>query len=268
VITLAFDGWAECRLATDPDPSDEPRGVSGWTFAVAGEPDLDRIIRMQPGGAVQRALGPPVGVAVRAVSVQGAPVAAHPLLGAAVDLLDDPVFEGRNGIVGEDAREPIVPFHLAVRGANGVALRREHRDAQTGELIQEAPLGFADAAADLKAALGGLAPRDFRALRRTQLEALRATASGAVERAALDKRIRDIAENIGGGIALGVLGFALRYRIVLQGPPGVVLDPARALGGTIGTEAWIADLWFGAYDADALCTFVKGSLALPFEPAA
>ena len=66
MIALAFDGWAECRLATDPDPSDEPRGVSGWTFAVAGEPDLDRIIRLQPEHAVARVLAPPRGVGGRA----------------------------------------------------------------------------------------------------------------------------------------------------------------------------------------------------------
>src|SRR3712207_1058344 len=99
MLSLKFEGWFECRLATDPDPTDEPRGVSGWTFAVAGEPDLDRIIRLQPQGAVNRPFGPPVGVRVTAVSVNGEQVTDHPLQGAPVELLDDPVFEGRNGIV-------------------------------------------------------------------------------------------------------------------------------------------------------------------------
>ena len=39
-IWLKFTGWFQCRLATDPDPTDEPRGVSGYVRAVAGEPDL------------------------------------------------------------------------------------------------------------------------------------------------------------------------------------------------------------------------------------
>src|SRR6185503_3047945 len=63
-IELAFAGFFECRLATDPDPFDELRGTSGWTFALPGEPNLDRIIRFQPTGAVLRWGGPAVGVAV------------------------------------------------------------------------------------------------------------------------------------------------------------------------------------------------------------
>src|SRR5690606_16465196 len=45
VLRIDFEGWFQVRLATDPDPSDEPRGVSGTTFALAGEPDFDRIVR-------------------------------------------------------------------------------------------------------------------------------------------------------------------------------------------------------------------------------
>ena len=65
-IWLKFNGWFQCRLATDPDPTDEPRGVSGYVRAVAGEPDLDRILRLQP-PVVQRSYCPQVGVKVRAV---------------------------------------------------------------------------------------------------------------------------------------------------------------------------------------------------------
>ena len=48
MLRLRFGGWFQCRLATDPDPADEPRGVSGSIKALPGEPDLDRIIRLQP----------------------------------------------------------------------------------------------------------------------------------------------------------------------------------------------------------------------------
>ena len=47
-LVLEFEGWCSLRLPTDPDPSDEPRGISGYTFAFAGEPDLDRILNLQP----------------------------------------------------------------------------------------------------------------------------------------------------------------------------------------------------------------------------
>ena len=40
-IEILFEGFWQCRLATDPDPSDEQRGVSGFTYAVAGESFLE-----------------------------------------------------------------------------------------------------------------------------------------------------------------------------------------------------------------------------------
>lgn len=266
MITLAFDGWAECRLATDPDPSDEPRGVSGWTFAVAGEPDLDRVIRLRPEHAVGRKPGPTIGVLVREVIVDGVAVEAHPLAGATIDFLDDPVFEGRNGIAAEDALEPIFPFHLAIAGADGVALRREHRSLASSELVLEPPLGLVDVPDELTAVLGGLSPPAYRAARRSELAALLEQTTDDVAGAALRKRIADIDENVGGGIAFGVLAFALRYRIVMQGPHGEVDDPGHALAGTITFAPWIADFWFGAFDADSLCTFLRGRIELPFSP--
>src|SRR5688500_5259039 len=37
---LTFRGWFQARLPTDPDPFDEPRGISGYAWALPGEPDL------------------------------------------------------------------------------------------------------------------------------------------------------------------------------------------------------------------------------------
>src|SRR3989441_8892461 len=73
-LYLSFEGYFQMRMATDPDPSDEPRGVSGYTFALAGEPDFDFLLHLQPDeeGVVERrfgvskdAAGPRVGVTVR-----------------------------------------------------------------------------------------------------------------------------------------------------------------------------------------------------------
>ena len=50
MLKLFFQGCFQCRLATDPDPTDEKRGISGPTFAAPGEADLDRVIRLS--GAV------------------------------------------------------------------------------------------------------------------------------------------------------------------------------------------------------------------------
>ena len=46
-LYLHFEGYFQCRLATDPDPTREPRGVSGYTYALAGEDDLDQVIYLQ-----------------------------------------------------------------------------------------------------------------------------------------------------------------------------------------------------------------------------
>ena len=92
-IWLKFTGWFQCRLATDPDPTDEPRGVSGYVRAVAGEPDLDRILRLQP-PVVQRSYCPQVGVRVSAVFGDSRYLTTeHPLIGTLVEFLDDPKFE-------------------------------------------------------------------------------------------------------------------------------------------------------------------------------
>ena len=44
-IEIHFDGIFQNRLATDPDPFDNPRGDLGWTRSHTGEPNFDRIIR-------------------------------------------------------------------------------------------------------------------------------------------------------------------------------------------------------------------------------
>jgi hypothetical protein len=46
-LSISFDGFFQCRLATDPDPSNEQRGISGFTYAVAGETLLDPSIWSQ-----------------------------------------------------------------------------------------------------------------------------------------------------------------------------------------------------------------------------
>ncbi len=46
-LTIRFEGYWQCRQATDPDPSRDPRGASGYTFAIGNENDLDAVIRLQ-----------------------------------------------------------------------------------------------------------------------------------------------------------------------------------------------------------------------------
>lgn len=238
MLVLAFEGWAQCRLATDPDPTDEPRGVGGWTFAVAGEPDLDRIIRFQPEGATHRRFCPDVGVTVRAVGRDGAAVAGSPLVGARVALLDDPVFDGRNGLSHEDQLEPIVPFHIRVE-KDGAVLDRRHDDG-TGNPVVTLPVA-----------------------RAAQVRAALQNATGATEQAALRKRLEQLGRDDPRDITTGALGFALPYTISLAGSPGAVEDPNGVLGAIDPQAPWAVQMIVGIYDSDALCTYIDGQISLP-----
>jgi hypothetical protein len=266
VLALAFDGWAQCRLATDPDPADEPRGVSGWTFALAGEPDLDRVLRFQPAGAVPRCFGPSIGVAVRRVVLDGRSLDGHVLAGAPVDLLDNPVFDGRNGLSAEDREEPIMPLHLRV-AAGGVRLARRHADPVSGRWLATRPT-FGRVPPELAQRLGlgwPDGPQRYRRARAEKVERALASSTDATERVALGKRLADLRSD-SRPQPLGTLGAAFTYRLELEGADPEVVDDAGRLGGVVGQGPWPVEVWIGAWDADALCAFVQGSLALPFTP--
>jgi hypothetical protein len=140
-LDIGFEGYFMCRIATDPDPTNEERGLSGYTMALAKEAKLDQVIRLQVdevflaknGRPPLREMGIEIGVNVRSVQVDGAPWAAgEPLLGARVQLagkddpLDGPVFESRNNTTGSDDNMSFVitPFDLRIENpGRGIALR-------------------------------------------------------------------------------------------------------------------------------------------------
>ena len=47
-LVIGYGGYFTCRVTTDPDPTDDPYGTSGYTMALNGEPVLDQIIHTQP----------------------------------------------------------------------------------------------------------------------------------------------------------------------------------------------------------------------------
>ena len=267
MLALDFEGWFQCRLATDPDPSDELRGVSGWTFAMAGEEDLDRIIRLQE-PVSPRSCGPEVGGVVRTVSVGERPVDEHPLVGALVKLLDEPRFEGRNGIVSEDAAECIHPFHLRVRSGDVTLRRQDILDTRNpGARIYEVdpavlrrrqPVeGEALEQAEIVDATGIFDFAEHRLQRREKLEADLEETDDPVTRTALEKRIEELRL---GGIRVFILGVGLTYRFAVRGPAEII-DEQGALGGTVATAPpWPIEFWVGGWDADALCGYMRGEL--------
>jgi hypothetical protein len=263
LLVLAFEGWAQCRLATDPDPSDEPRGVSGWTYAVAGEPDLDRILRLQPEDATARIPGPPIGVRVTSHQQDGRAATTSPLVGGRAMLLGDPVFDGRNGLAHEDTREPIVPFHLRIEG-KGVALERRHADAD-GRPVITLP-GSPTAPPERAATAIGVSTREDRMrFRQRRAEALRralAEATSPLEKAALTRRLRAF-EPGAPAITTAMLGVALPFRITIDGEDGTVADPSRALDHVDLRSSWQVQMSVGIWDADALCAWIDGTLSIP-----
>lgn len=126
MLRLEFEGYFQMRMATDPDPTDEKRGVSGYTFALAGEPDFDAKIHFQPDeeGVYERDFGPSnkvvprVGVTVRRATLDGQP--RHDLVGARVALLDAQIIE-HNGILTRNDLFIIDPLRVRVTAADGAA---------------------------------------------------------------------------------------------------------------------------------------------------
>ncbi len=144
LLEIRFQGYFFCRLATDPDPTNEQHGVSGYTMALVGEDPLDQVIRTQiDEDFARRNLREPaqrmriqVGVDVTDVLFDGKlyPPAQAALHGAKLYLEGEnppfpgPIFDSRNNIVGSDDNLMFVvnPFQLAIRGKDVSILAVDH----------------------------------------------------------------------------------------------------------------------------------------------
>lgn len=263
MIEIAFAGFFQCRLATDPDHYAAPRGADGWTFALPGEPDLDRVIRFHDPVTPRRS-GPRVEVLVREMRANGLPVADSPLVGARVEMQGAPVFEGRNGAVASSAQEPIVPF--ALRLAAGSALISGSDPitlAQPAERRRRAPVNFEFLSDEALRALGTESPLAFRMARRAALRELLAGEMEAVTRQALEQRLSQFpVQPAEGDIRVDSAGFRVDYDFELRGP-NQWNDPTSTLGTPPATGAhWQMRFWMGAWDADALCGYTRGTLTV------
>jgi hypothetical protein len=265
MLLIQFAGWAQCRLATDPDPYDEPRGVSGYMRAYAGEPDLDRIIRFQDPPFLRRH-APMVGVTVRTVSLDGTALPDHPLTGAAVNLHGDPKFEGRNGAVSEDGEEPISPFDLGF-SARGAKFSRATVAADPASPFREFN------ASDLKIDEGFITQAtgvaSIAAVWSDRLNKLRVEAESAtVDLPAIQERIEYLERALAGAArgrgvarfwaARMIWDYELKSTVALAGGGTAVLlpdfDPTA--------DPWRVNFWFGGWDSDAQLFFAAGTLSI------
>lgn len=270
-IACAFTGWIQVRLATNPDPPDERRGISGYTFALPGEPDLDRLLRTSDPVA-PRSHGPPIGVIVRRVVVDGAPADAHPLVGARFDLASAPRFESVNDVVMAQGYEALEPFDVRLTQGDFELGRRDYLDPARPDLtVYTAPPALLAARRTavfnygteiLKEATGGTDPAAFRAARLALLRADLATTKDPTYHAGLTRRIREL-ENTDPADRRTVSMQFIESRTYALNGPAAVRDPHRWLLGLDTTAPWRVDLTMGSWDADAMAAYATGSISLP-----
>jgi hypothetical protein len=277
-LAVDFEGWYQARLATGGDPYNDPRGVSGWQFAYPGEPDLDRVIRFRPDGTHLRAHVDPgirVGVVVTAASLDGADLPA--LRGAPVDLLDGPVFEGRNGVLAFDGDEPIVPLRLRIAGG-GLDLERSALDGYRPPFAATASLGavFPDsrAAAELRERHGlpaqptVLGPDGRSRPTQPTLDRL----AGAHQRLAAARDALPADDHVGRSVLdLRIAqsdaiwwsyGSVVIWRLRLTGATPTAITPDGVPAPTADRPWWLELLSTG-FDQDAACALVRGVLHAP-----
>ncbi|GAC1359528.1 MAG: hypothetical protein NVSMB42_18840 [Herpetosiphon sp.] len=289
MLYLDFQGWWQNRMSNDPDPSDEPRGVSGPTFACPGEPDLDRIIRLQNPVMPRYPHEHDIGVDVYQVSVDDPRAEGgrrvlpeHPLMDAHVELLDGAKFDERNFVVLYQ-KMPIDPFHLRIASVDEqIVIERvdlfditqpglSYEDVLLDEpaMMLRRTIAVVPNSPVVAEATGVLDYAEHRRERRRQLEKLAEEESDRVKQAALQKRIRNLAKDDQGmagttAPAQLFLGLCGTYAFSINGP-GRVLDPKERLGGKIGlSQDWPLQFWMGGFDVDTLCGYMRGTLAVTF----
>ncbi|MEX5258463.1 hypothetical protein [Kocuria arenosa] len=211
-------------------------------------------------------MGPPVGVVVDRVHDDGRPVPDHPLLGARVDLLEGPVFEGRNGVIADDGLEPVHPFVLQI-AKDGFSLVRAIAPANPAYPYPELlAAGVEGAPEEIREATGIW---DLTAVWRERVSRLRQDLeelaeperTGTLERLAFLER-----QLAAGGGAARIFAARMRYEydlgseVFLEDPEGWLPEAADAAG------PWPVRFWFGGWDADVLCGFARGTLVIGATP--
>lgn len=275
MLAIQFAGWFQCRMATDPDPKDEPRGLSGTAFALVDEPDFDRVIRFQRPVA-PRSPGPTVGVHVTDVRRGARAEPGHPLVGARVSLSGSPEFVEQNGVVAAPGKAFIDPFHLCIE-ADGVSVARSalwdparpglgYYDADADALRPRQVRQLEVDVADVKAATGIDDPAAFVRERREALAEALAHTEDPARRAGLQQRLDALDRtDWQRSRLLLLLSACVHYTFDLNGPAAI--EGGAALPETFHTgEPWRVRFWMGGWDNDTLCGYVQGTLFVPASP--
>ena len=293
---LHFEGWAQGRMPTDPDPSYEPRGVSGYSFALPGEPDMDRIIYFQnKKGVIHRSHTPEVGVYVTGgteFTTKGKDgdvefidkreiTEGHPLFNAKIDLKKNSVFVSENSTVIYNGFGVMNPFLFSVEGKDKSFQRRFYADpTDPKEKVEEYDIDtltpymlntvFMDSV-ELMFDPKILNRTAFRNERKLKLEGELGLAELEliikpkdkelqIKIAALRKRISELEMNDPDN---------RRTRQI--GTQTLINYPLNAVEAKVNKQwvkpsaDWPITMWFGAWDTDSLCFFVNGFIEISVE---
>ena len=303
MLKLLFEGYFQMRMATDPDPPNDPRGLSGYTFALPGEPDFDRKLHFQADeqGAHQRVYGPPGApgprVGVQVVDAMESGGAQRPeLKGARVRFVNAELVE-RNGVVVRNDLFAIDPLRVRIEKAGTDAPLLDRIDVLSGDpKVPDLPIvdatraqlerrqlqgGFTDGSWKVALATGLPSPDDAalvanRRERQRNLKALRDT---------IDPH-RQPGEYSGLSTRITQLDLLKEWWDLSAPPRAVPLDRrARQLAlladgwnidingpvmanelGADPKKLWNLSFWMGGWDGDALCGFIQGELNVPLAP--
>ena len=286
LLVLEFSGWVVIRLPTDPDPMDERRGVSGYTFAFGDEPDLDRVLWLQPPPPEipLRSGSPKLGVTVRTASVtDGTTRTPVPVfVGSAVNLLDRPMLENRNWTLTLPGFEPIHPFRLQITGAGFMIGRSAPINPMQPDqpvyltpsalIVAHGARGIEFEPGTVGRATGiwdGVAVVNARvAALQTELAELRRGNGSPAKEAILLGRLAELAYAQANPTDRRVIMRFMveRFGFPMTGPLEPAATPVSALGAAISARPWNISFWFGGWDPDLLCTFMEGSLVIPLDP--
>jgi hypothetical protein len=303
-LDINFEGYFMCRIATDPDPTNEERGMSGYTMALVNEDPLDQVVRLQASTdwLKNNARFPlpdmkiTVGVFVKSALFNGAPFeGAKDVIGAKVYLdgtdfpLPGPTFESRNSTVGSDDTFAFVvnPFNLRIeREEKGLKLTAsDYVDPANPDVAlwqindpsvygRRLPFCASGGDTEVSEAINVYDAYGYFRDRRRYLkklirdaEASREDAATRAERDLLNAQIESYRSRI----------YQLEHwgdRVISKIQTKVcwqhdINGPQQAegdFGGRVDTtEPWSVKYWFGGWDGDLLLGYMRGTLSLPFS---
>jgi hypothetical protein len=292
-LIIEFCGPFMIRQPTDPDPYDEQRGASGYTFAFGDEPPLNRVIYCQPDeNFPARSHTPEPNVRVKHAYIQQIDefVAIDALQQARFNLLGNPKLENRNWALTRPGFEPIVPFHVEVTAADDSiridrpdVLDPENPDTPIMQLSLDAIKAKGARGLEFEPSTVGYATgyRDAyilhkrrRALLWQDLEKLRQHSSGddpAI--AVLEGRIAELDKGIEAVESgkpdrrTGAYALIERFGYAMSGKPATVDGDTSLLHGTLNCSAeapWRIDFWMGGWSPDTLGAYLEGTLQIPY----